>query len=104
MFPVLNSGEACNVISNRVEFCGTIRAFSKKTGDLLIGKVEQELEQMKKEGYEYELVKMRTPLTSNHPTETEHVIRVGREVLGAERVTTDFEPFKGSEDFGLFLE
>ena len=43
------------------------------------------------------------PATINHPTETQHVIRLAKKWFGPEHVSDEDMPMTASEDFSYFL-
>lgn len=60
------------------------------------------LEEIKLDDFTYHLNVSSHPMTSNTKAEAEHVLRVARDYIGAERVGSGTLPFRASEDFGFF--
>jgi len=101
----INGGYGFNVIADRVELTGTVRTFD----GLLREAIPQRMEAIIKGvtaafggSYELEYIYRYPPLI-NDAAACELVRRVGREVLGDDRVI-DAPPSMGGEDFAYFLE
>ena len=102
--PVFHSGERFNVISESVAIEGTLRSFDQEIEPLVLGKMRELLDEIRLEGFTCHLHAASHPMTSNTKAEAEHVLRVAREYLGAERVGSGTLPFRASEDFGFFTQ
>jgi hippurate hydrolase len=101
-----HAGEAYNVIPDRAELCGTVRAFSTAVQD----RVEEALRRMcdgiaaafgVRIGFEY---RRGYPPTINTAAEAAQCAEVAHALVGADRVTTDARPSMGAEDFAFFLQ
>ena len=101
-----HAGEAYNVIPDRAELCGTVRAFSPAVRD----RIEQGLQQVAEgiaasHGVRAELVYSRGyPATINSADEAAICAAAARAVAGPDGVFTDRRPSMGAEDFSHFLE
>jgi hippurate hydrolase len=62
------------------------------------------LNKIKEDGFGTTLDIHTSCLTSNTPQEAEHVLRVAREYLGPEKVSSGTLPFRASEDFGFYTQ
>lgn len=100
--PVFHSGERFNVISESVSIEGTLRSFDQEIEPTVLGKLRELLEEVKSDGFSYDLHTSSHPMTANTKAEAEHVLRVARDYLGPERVGSGTLPFRASEDFGFF--
>ncbi|CAH2394349.1 M20 aminoacylase family protein [Mesorhizobium ventifaucium] len=102
----INAGTAYNVIPDQVHLAGTVRTFSPGLRDF----AEREILVSSKGiarglGGDVELNYRRdTPVTFNHPTETDLAIRAARALVGSSSVNTKMPPRISSEDFAYMLE
>jgi amidohydrolase len=102
----IHAGSADNVIPDRAELRGTVRAFTNETIDL-IDKRASELAHRISEGFgcKAEFVFDRKyPPTYNHPDETALSVRVLQELVGAGNVDANVQPSMAGEDFALMLQ
>lgn len=93
-----------NVIPERIEILGSCRSLKAETRDILKEKIAKICEQFSSseltiicnymDGY---------PSLINDTNCSEIVTQALSDVVGAENVTTDFDPIMGSEDFAFFL-
>ncbi|WP_114649627.1 M20 aminoacylase family protein [Pseudothauera hydrothermalis] len=101
-----HAGEAYNVIPDRAQLAGTVRAFSeavaayieKRLGELCEGIAAAfgvKVDLCYRRGY---------PPTVNTAAEAALCAEVARAVAGAEAVRTDARPSMGAEDFAYFLQ
>ncbi len=101
-----NAGSAVNVIPERANFSGTLRALSEEVRQRVMGEFKQILEGIAlahrvsvhiewEEGY---------PATVNDPDATEFLMDVARAVLPAGTAALIPAPTMGGEDFAYFLE
>ena len=100
-----HAGEASNVIPDRAQLSGTVRAFRPEVQD----KVEQAMQRIcagigasfgANIAFKYH---RGYPPTVNTRAEAELCARVAAEVVGAAGLTTDMKPSMGAEDFSFFL-
>ena len=104
----IRGGDSFNVIPDRVEMQGTIRALSEKAATA----IQEELERIcartaEAFGTEARLEcgpgKPPYPPLVNHDAETEIALGAMRAVAGDERVRDDLRPTMGAEDFAFIL-
>jgi amidohydrolase len=100
----LHSGEAFNIIAERAELTGTIRAFDDQVMALLVERLRQVVSGVAATfGATYELeLEHASPAVVNAPEVTELVARAARRVLGEDAVGPG-QPVMGSEDMAEFL-
>jgi amidohydrolase len=100
-----HAGEAYNVIPDRAQLCGTVRAFRPDVED----RVEEAMQRIcagvgaafnAQVGFEY---RRGYPPTINASAEAALCARVATEVAGAAGVETAARPSMGAEDFAFFL-
>jgi len=100
-----HSGNARNVIPQTALLRGTVRTLTPEVRDLLekrVGEVCEGVARMT--GAKIDLVYDRGyPVTVNHASQTDHAIRVAREVSGDANVH-ETPPLMGGEDFSYMLE
>lgn len=100
----INGGTATNVIPERIEIAGTIRALRPETRDLARARVRDICEGVAQamgcraevtlhEGY---------PVTFNDPASTERFLGLARAALGEGRVVVTPHPTMGGEDFSYY--
>ncbi|KAL6045531.1 Hippurate hydrolase [Balamuthia mandrillaris] len=102
----IHGGETHNVIPDTVEMSGTIRDLSDKTFALLEKRINSIVKNTC-EALDCEAqvkIHSRYPVLINTPNESEHVIRVGKKLLGEENVSSKELPMLGAEDFAFFLQ
>jgi len=100
----LHSGEAFNIIAERAELTGTIRAFDDQVMALLVERLRRVVSGVAATfGATYELeLEHASPAVVNAPEVTELVARAARRVLGEDTVGPG-QPVMGSEDMAEFL-
>jgi hippurate hydrolase len=97
-----HGGEAYNVIPDRIELGGTIRAFRADTRD----RMERQLREMGKglcASFEMRYDRC-YPATVNTSEETGYAAAAAAKVVGAENVNPNTPPLMGSEDFAFMLQ
>ena len=102
----MEGGYRSNVIADRVELEGTVRTLSQSWRDRIPEIMEETLSGVVKglgAGYEFDY-ELGYPVLSNDESMTDLVRRVGRQVLGADRVAEIERPGMGGEDFAFYLE
>jgi hippurate hydrolase len=103
---MFHAGEAYNVIPDRAELSGTVRAFS----DAVQERIEARLRELcdgiaAAHGVEITLAYRRGyPATVNSAAEAALCAEVARALVGADKVVTDARPSMGAEDFAFFLQ
>ncbi len=100
----IHADEATNVVPDRCELEGTVRAFTPEVLDLIERRM-RELTRGICEAFEASAdfaFRRNYPPTANHPGETQFVRELLCELAGADNVK-DFEPTMGAEDFSYFL-
>jgi hippurate hydrolase len=101
-----HAGEAYNVIPDRAELCGTVRAFSAAVQDRVEATLRRLCEGIAASfGMQVEFEYRRGyPATINTADEAAQCAAAARALVGAERVATDQRPSMGAEDFAYFLQ
>ena len=103
---LFHAGEAYNVIPDRAELSGTVRAFLPEVRE----RVEDRLREIcagiaATHGVAVDFAYHRGyPATVNTVAEAERCAEVASRLVGADRVRTDMRPSMGAEDFAFFLE
>ena len=101
-----NAGEAYNVIPDRAQLGGTVRAFSEIVQD----RVESALQRIcdgVAAAFDVEVTldyRRGYPPTINSPAEAAICAEVASELVGSVNVATDTRPSMGAEDFAYFLQ
>ncbi|NMG53870.1 M20 aminoacylase family protein [Aromatoleum aromaticum] len=101
-----NAGEAYNVIPDRAQLCGTVRAFSEAVQD----RVESALQRIcdgVAAAFDVEVTldyRRGYPPTINSAAEAAVCAGVASELVGSVNVATDARPSMGAEDFAYFLQ
>ncbi|MCK0511428.1 M20 aminoacylase family protein [Aromatoleum buckelii] len=101
-----NAGEAYNVIPDRAQLCGTVRAFSEIVQD----RVESALQRIcdgVAAAFDVEVrldYRRGYPPTINSAAEAAVCAEVASELVGSVNVATDARPSMGAEDFAYFLQ
>lgn len=101
-----HAGEAYNVIPDRAELSGTVRAFSEAVQDRIEARLRElcngvaaayglNIEFTYRRGY---------PPTINSSAEAAFCAETARTLVGADRVVTNARPSMGAEDFAYFLQ
>ena len=100
-----HAGSAYNVIPGEAKLAGTIRAFSDTVRDLVRERMRAIAAGIAT-SFEVEIdVDIRDIFTvlENHPEQTEAVVKVANEIVGADNLVRDPSPKMGSEDFADML-
>ncbi|GJM18704.1 MAG: hippurate hydrolase [Phycisphaeraceae bacterium] len=100
----IHGGSANNVIPASVTLVGTVRTLSAETRELAKREVFRIAEQTASAHGTRARVDWESgyPVTSNDPAEAARVCAIASDAVGPERVTTDFEPSMGGEDFSYY--
>ncbi len=103
---VFQAGTTDNVIPQTAQLRGTARSLTPAVRDLLERRLHEVVEGTAKlYGAKAKLTYRRGyPVLMNHEKETGFAASVAGEVVGAERIDTDFAPVMGAEDFSYMLE
>ncbi len=101
---VIRGGSADNVIPDSVYIEGTLRSLDGDVREQLIREVENALAVTRALGGDYQLVVDRGyPSTYNDPTVVGWLRRVGADLLGSDKVSTD-QKTMGAEDFSYMAQ
>jgi hippurate hydrolase len=103
---VFQAGTTDNVIPQTAQLRGTARSLTPAVRDLLERRLHEVVEGTAKlYGAKAKLTYRRGyPVLMNHEKETGFAASIAGEVVGTERVDTDFAPVMGAEDFSYMLE
>ena len=103
---LFHAGEAYNVIPDRAQLSGTVRAFAPAVRDAVEARLREICAGIAAtHGVSVELEYRRGyPATVNSLAEAACCTEVATALVGAERVTTDARPSMGAEDFAFFLQ
>jgi amidohydrolase len=103
---VFQAGTTDNVIPQTAQLRGTARSLTPEVRDLLERRLHEVVEGTAKlYGAKAKLTYRRGyPVLMNHEKETGFAASIAGEVVGAERIDTDFAPVMGAEDFSYMLE
>jgi hippurate hydrolase len=101
-----HAGEAYNVIPERAELCGTVRAFSAAVQDSVEAGLRRVCEGVASAfGVRVEIEYRRGyPPTINSAAEAALCAEAALALVGEENVTTDGRPSMGAEDFAYYLQ
>ncbi|MFN6983421.1 MAG: M20 aminoacylase family protein [Rhizobium oryzihabitans] len=101
-----HAGSSHNIIPNDALIAGTVRSLDETVRDLAQDRIKQMAEGVAlANGAEAEVVYERyCPVTFNHADETDHAIRVARDVAGERHVDPDVDPSMAGEDFSFMLK
>ena len=101
-----HAGEAYNVIPERAELCGTVRAFSAAVQDSVEAGLRRVCEGVAAAfGVRVEIEYRRGyPPTVNSAAEAALCAEAALALVGEENVTTDGRPSMGAEDFAYYLQ
>ena len=101
-----HAGSSHNIIPNEALIAGTVRSLDETVRDLAQVRIKQMAEGIAlANGAEAEVVYERyCPVTFNHSDETDHAIRVARDVVGEPNVDPDVDPSMAGEDFSFMLK
>jgi metal-dependent amidase/aminoacylase/carboxypeptidase family protein len=103
---VIRAGEAFNILPQEALLRGTVRTFNPAVQDLVERRMqaiadataamhEAAITLHYERGY---------PVTRNHAAQTAFASEIASQIVGADRVDTDFPPTMGAEDFSYMLE
>lgn len=101
-----HSGNSGSVIPQTAELEGTIRTLTPEVRELVerrVCEVAAGIAQMSGAKIDVQF-KPGYPATVNHPAQTEHVIRVAKEIVGEGNLRLNTKPHMGAEDFAYMLE
>ena len=101
-----HAGTADNIIAQTARLSGTARSLTPEVRDLLEQRLHEVVEGTAKlYGASAKVTYKRDyPVTRNHERQTAFAADIAREVVGRERVDTNFAPIMGAEDFSFMLE
>lgn len=99
------AGSSHNIIPNEALIAGTVRTLDEAVRDMAQARIKQIAEGIAAaNGAEAEAVYERyCPVTVNHADETDHAIRVARDIAGDKNVDADVDPSMAGEDFSYML-
>ncbi|RQO59875.1 amidohydrolase [Paucibacter sp. KBW04] len=105
-FGKIAAGEAGNVIPASAYAAGTLRSYKESTRQLLKKRLQDLCTGMALASHsQIELdFPIGCPATVNHPEQTAVALAVAHELLGAEKVSSDFPAIMAGEDFAVFLQ
>ena len=100
------AGSSHNIIPNEALIAGTVRTLDEDIRDLAQDRIKQMAEGIAlANGAEAEVVYERyCPVTFNHAEETDHAIRIARDVAGEQNVDPNVDPSMAGEDFSYMLK
>jgi len=101
----MEAGKAYNIIPDWASFGGTIRSLSPELREYLPQRVKEILDGIitgMRGHFEFNLMR-RFPVTINDEEMTNFVVKVAKDLLGEEKVST-MKAMMGSEDFSYFLQ
>ena len=103
---VFQAGTIDNVIPQTAHLRGTARALAPDVRDLLEKRLHEVVEGTARlYGAKAKLTYRRGyPVLKNHEQQTSFAASIASEIVGADRVDTDFPPVMGAEDFSYMLE
>ena len=103
---VFQAGTTDNVIPQTAHLRGTARALSPDVRDLLEKRLHEVVEGTARlYGAKAKLTYRRGyPVLKNHEQQTSFAASIASEIVGADRVDTNFPPVMGAEDFSYMLE
>lgn len=100
-----NSGEAFNVIPDKVDLSGTVRTYDSDVRSMIEDKLEQiavGICQINDATCDFNYERGYDPVW-NHPQETQYIKTIAEEIVGAENVK-ETPPVTPGEDFGYYLQ
>jgi len=102
----IHAGTTHNVIPDVCSLTGTIRDFDSGVSDLIQQRIIDIAQNTAKSFGATAKVRFEPlyPVLVNSPKETNHMIRVGKKVLGEGKVSSKLLPILGAEDFSYFTE
>ncbi|MCI9867608.1 amidohydrolase [Rhizobium skierniewicense] len=100
------AGSSHNIIPNEALIAGTVRTLDETVRDEAEARIKQMAEGIAHaNGAEVEAIYDRfCPVTVNHADETDHAIRVARDIVGEKNVDPDVDPSMAGEDFSYMLK
>jgi hippurate hydrolase len=103
---VFQAGTTDNVIPQTAHLRGTARALAPDVRDLLEKRLHEVVDGTARlYGAKAKLTYRRGyPVLKNHEQQTSFAASIASEIVGANRVDTDFPPVMGAEDFSYMLE
>ncbi|MGZ5897791.1 MAG: M20 aminoacylase family protein [Xanthobacteraceae bacterium] len=103
---MFHAGSTDNVIPQTAQLVGTARSLSPEVRDLLEKRLHEVVEGTAKlYGATAKLTYKRNyPVLSNHERQADFAAKVAGEIVGGQRVDTDYPPMMGAEDFSFMLE
>jgi amidohydrolase len=103
---VFQAGTTDNVIPQTAHLRGTARSLTPEVRDLLEKRLHEVVEGTARlYGAKAKLTYRRGyPVLKNHDQQTAFAASIASEIVGADRVDTDFPPVMGAEDFSYMLE
>jgi hippurate hydrolase len=103
---MFHAGSTDNVIPQTAQLLGTARSLSPEVRDLLERRLHDVVEGTAKlYGATAKLTYRRNyPVLNNHERQSDFAAKVAGEIVGGERVDTDYPPMMGAEDFSFMLE
>jgi amidohydrolase len=99
-------GTVGNVIPQKADLLGTVRALAPEVRDLLerrVAEVAQGIANAYGATARVEYVRS-YPVTVNHERETDFAVKVATEIAGQDKVIADAPPIMAAEDFAFMLE
>jgi len=101
-----HAGEAYNVIPERAQLCGTVRAFSEAVQDRVEHALRRTCDGIAAAFAVQVAIEYRRgyPPTVNSAAEAAVCVEVAGALVGAANVATDARPSMGAEDFAYFLQ
>lgn len=102
---VLNSGSRYNIVANHAELEGTVRTYSHKTRDFVLGAVERiarNIATAHRCTIEFENYDAAAPLINDEKS-ADRAAKVAAEIVGEENVRRDLPKSLGADDFADFL-
>jgi amidohydrolase len=101
----VEAGHAFNVLPQRAELRGTMRALTPKVRDLVLRRIWEIVVGVAAAFGARATVDFASgyPATENHPAETEFMADVAAQVVGSDNVERDVAPMMAAEDFSYML-
>ena len=102
--PMIKTGNAPNAISDTCVMSGVMRSFEDEFTNEFKGRLKSMIDEIvARYGCTVDAdIRSIYPAVNNHEKETENVIRVGKKVLGEDKIKSDKLPVYASEDFAYF--
>ena len=104
--PMIKTGNAPNAISDTCVMQGVLRSFDPDFTNEFNARVKQIItDSCNKYGCGVDAdIRSIYPALNNTEKETEHIVRIGKKVLGEDKVRSDKLPVYASEDFAYFTK